>query len=740
MPHFYASLFPQVPSVARSRAGRTALAAAAAALAPFALAASAAAAENPAPPPLAAVSATTTAVVPAQAPRTLVAAGRREAFRAYVTSGPGAKAFQRIREDFDRDLLSAPFPEEPRTYGDPSPRRRTSERVDRWRAAQDVCGYVGGVTEAAALLWVATGEPRYLEKARDFLLRACEWSLDPSGWPSGAVRGATAITYNDEAHFRLWRKLPLAYDQIRDQLSAEEKARVLAHFRARGRASFAWIEEEGRISQVLRNSLRVEPSSHPIRFMPMTGLAALALWDDLPEDARAWWETTYRFYRDQFPTWGGDDGGWSEGAAYWRGTIEHAAFQDALLAIGDASAYATPFWRQHGHFPVYNVQPYPATGFGDFSNAGKFNLDPVVAEYLTHVARVTNDGALLTYAQLCDDSRPSPAERGLRGLDRIYPTATEFLVRNFIAADRPLPAPRSLGELPPDRFFRDIGWVSLHSALGQPADDIHVTFVSSPYGSFSHSHAQQNAFILNAYGQNLAIASGYREFHNSPHHNAWTRQTRSKNALLIDGEGQKPQSREATGEIIHFAVMPRATWTAGDATAAYRANPKLRYVERVRRDLVFIDRRYVVLCDTVDLAQPGRISFLLHAERPLTWDGAERTALIRAEGATLSARLIPEDGGTWEAQLSDRFTEPVDPKYIGQSVAGVVRSWGNQGHLQASPTTAARHHRLYTVLWPERGGTPSLAQARLEGATLVVQRPDGRTDRITFAENAVRVE
>jgi len=114
--------------------------------------------------------------------------------------------------------------------------------------------------------------------------------------------------------------------------------------------------------------------------------------------------------------------------------------------------------------------------------------------------------------------------------------------------------------------------------------------------------------------------------------------------------------------------------------------------------------------------------------------------LIRADGATLSARLIPEDGGTWEAQLSDRFTEPVDPKYIGQSVAGVVRSWGNQGHLQASPTTAARHHRLYTVLWPERGGTPSLAQARLEGATLVVQRPDGRTDRITFAEDAVRVE
>lgn len=680
------------------------------------------------------------AVVPARAPRTLVLAGRTEAFRAYVTSGAGAKAFRKIREDFDRDYLSAPFPEEPRTYGDPSPRRRTSERVDQWRAAQDVCGFVGGVTEAAALLWVATGDARYLEKAREFLLRACEWSLDPSGWPSGPVRGATAITYNDEAHFRLWRKLPLAYDQIRDHLSADERARVLAHLRARGRASFAWIEEEGRISTVLRNSLRVEPSSHPIRFMPMTGLAALALWDDLPDESRQWWATTYRFYRDQFPTWGGDDGGWSEGAAYWRGTIEHAAFQDALLAIGDPSAYATPFWKQHGYFPVYNVQPYPATGFGDFSNAGKFNLEPVVAEYLTHVARVTGDGMLLSYARLCDDPRPSPAERGLKNLDRLYPTAPEFLIRNFIAADRPLPTPGRLSELPPDRFFRDIGWVSLHSALGRPKDDIHLTFVSSPYGSFSHSHAQQNAFILNAYGQNLAIASGYREFHNSPHHNAWTRQTRSKNALLIDGEGQKAQSREATGEIVHFAVLPRATWAAGDATAAYRANPKLRYVQRVRRDLVFVDRRYVVLRDTVDLTQPGRISFLLHGERPLTWDAAERTALIRADGATLSARLVPADGGAWKAQLTDRFPEPIDPKYVGQSVAGTVRSWGNQGHLEASPHDAAKHHVLYTVLWPERSDTPARAQARLDGATLIVQRPDGRTDRITLTDETVRVE
>ncbi len=64
------------------------------------------------------------APIPAQAPRTLVPAGREEAFRAYVTRGDGAAAFARIKADFDRDWIDYPFPDEPLTYGDPSPSRR----------------------------------------------------------------------------------------------------------------------------------------------------------------------------------------------------------------------------------------------------------------------------------------------------------------------------------------------------------------------------------------------------------------------------------------------------------------------------------------------------------------------------------------------------------------------------------------------------------------------------------------
>lgn len=679
------------------------------------------------------------AIVPAAAPRTNILAGRAGAFRAYCTTGEGAKAFAKLKADLDAKYLALPFPAEPVTYGDPTPSKRTSDMADKWRGVQDTCGIISAVAEAATLCWIVTGEEKYLAKAKDFLLRSTTWHFAPD-WKSGPVPGATDIYYNDEAHFRLWRKMPLVYDQLRAQLTPAEKATVLAHFKERGNRSVAWIEHEGNISRITRNSIESDLSSHPVRFMPMTGLTALALWDDLPE-ARAWWAYAYKFYRDQFSPWGGDDGGWGEGNAYWRGTFEHAAFQDALLAIGDPSAYATPFWKNSPLFAVYNVQPYLHTTFGDASNAGRFNLEPAIADYMEHLARVQQNGFFRAYAELCTDRRIRPIDKGLDELGRNYPTAAEFLVRNFIASAKPLPPPRPLSELPPHRYFADVGWVSLHSALGRPDDDIHVTFKSSPYGSFSHSHADQNVFILNAYGEGLAINSAYREFHNSPHHRDWTRQTISKNALLIDGLGQKTQSKAATGKITRFETGERFVWTTGDATKAYQTLQPKGQVKLVTRDLVFIDQRYLVLRDHIELSKPGKLSWLLHAEYHLAWDGATNRAFIRGEKAALTAQLFAPDV-VWRGSVTDQFPVPVDPKYAKGEVTGsyLTGKWHNQQHLTLESSGSATNYTVWTVLWPERNGAAPVAlKAEWQSGAFVITRPDGQTDTLTLTHDSINL-
>jgi hypothetical protein len=702
----------------------------------------------PAPSALAAPDPAT--IVPATAPRTNILAGRADAFRAYVTTGEGAKAFALLKRDLDRDYLAPaapkrPFtvPAEPITYGDPSPSKRDSAKADKWRAVQDLCGRVSAIAEAAALCWLVTGEDRYLAAARDILLATSAWHFAPD-WKSGDVVGATDIYYNDEAHFRLWRKLPLVYDQIRSRLSPADRATILAHFKIRGERSAAWIEKEGNISKVSRNSIAADISSHPVRFMPMTGLTALALWDDLPAQARAWWNYSYTFYRDQFSPWGGDDGGWAEGNAYWRGTFEHAAFQDALLALGDPLAYASPFWKNSPLFAIYNVQPYLHTTFGDVSNAGRFNLEPVIADYMEHLARVQKNGVLLAYAALCTDTRTRPVDKGLDDLGRNYPTSAEFLVRNFIASALPLPAPVPLSTLPKNRYFTDVGWVSLHSALGQPTDDIHVTFKSSPYGSFSHSHADQNAFILNAYGEGLAINSAYREFHNSPHHAQWTRHTISKNALLLDGLGQKAQSKASTGKITRYEEKPRTVWTTGDATKAYSTlQPKDR-VKRVTRDLVFIDSRYVVLRDRVVLTTPAKLSWLLHAEHTLAWHAPTSTATIVGpqKKSSLTTQLLAANL-TWRATQTNQFPVPVDPKYASGAITGSYLSgkWTPQQHLTLESNESAAEFTLYSVLWPERGATPAKLAATLAADdTLTIPRPDGKTDRVQVTDTSLTLK
>ena len=663
----------------------------------------------------------------------MVLAGRQSGFRAYCTTGAGAKAFAKIKADFDRDYLSFAFPGEPITYGDPEPQNRDSDKADKWRAVQDTCGRISGIAEAATIIWIVTDEERYFNKAKEFLLKSCAWHFAPD-WKSGAVVGATDIYYNDEANFRLWRKLPLVYDQLRAKLTPEEKKTILAAFKERGDRSVAWIKA-AKVEKLKRNSLEVNPSSHPVRFMSMVGLTGLALWDDLPE-AREWWQFAYDFYRNQFPPWGGDDGGWAEGNAYWRGTFEHAAFQDTLLAIGDPIAYSSPFWKNSPFFAIYNVQPYMHTIFGDTSNAGHFDLEPSIADYMEHLARVQQNGYLRAYAELCTDTRPRPTDKGLGVLDRVYPTACEFLIRNFIASGKPLPPAKALSDLPADRYFRDVGWVSLHSALGRPDNDIQITFKSSPYGSFSHSHADQNTFILNAYGEGLAINSAYREFHGSPHHKEWTRQTRSKNDLLIDGLGQKAQDKKSTGKITRFETSPRYVWTTGDATVAYRTlNDN---VQRVTRDLVFIDQRYVVLRDRVDLAMPGKLSWLLHAEKNLSW--SNNTATIRGDKATLTAQLLAP-GVTWRGNVTNKFPVPVDPKYV-EGEAGdsyVTGKWVDQEHLTVESAEPAKDFTVFAVLWPERSGLKPVKAALNEGK-LHITRPDGKTDIITLTDTSLELK
>ena len=115
----------------------------------------------------------------------------------------------------------------------------------------------------------------------------------------------------------------------------------------------------------------------------------------------------------------------------------------------------------------------------------------------------------------------------------------------------------------------DIGWVAVHSALRDADNDVWVLFKSSRFGSFSHSHADQNTFQLYAYGRALAIDSGYYPSYGTPHDNLWTRQTQAHNGILVNGRGQPAHMWEASGQVESFERHGIITLIRGQAGGAY---------------------------------------------------------------------------------------------------------------------------------------------------------------------------
>ena len=384
------------------------------------------------------------------------------------------------------------------------------------------------------------------------------------------------------------------------------------------------------------------------------------------------------------------------------------------------------------------------TTYGDASNAGHFNLEPVVADYLRHLGRVQQNGYLLSYADLCDpnDPRELPSLMGLGSLSRTYPTAGEFLIRNFIGSQLPETKPKPLSELPPYRFFDDVGWVSFHSALGDPGNDIHLTFKSSQYGSYSHSHPDQNSFIMNAFGEGLAINSANREFHRSPHHKEWTWQTKSKNAVLIDGQGQEQQDKTATGKITRFEVGDRFAWATGDALVAYQTMQPAGRLQRVTRDFIFIDQRYVVVRDRVVVKDPATLSWLLHGEFSNSWNNLTQQSQIDGEHASLTTKIVAPNIN-WFASITDEYPVPIDPRYrSGETYAWVTAEWRDHVTLNLSSREKGTDFTVYAVLWPEPklGGARNLDAALNEQGQLVVTRPDGAQDKITLTDESLVIE
>jgi hypothetical protein len=238
--------------------------------------------------------------------------------------------------------------------------------------------------------------------------------------------------------------------------------------------------------------------------------------------------------------------------------------------------------------------------------------------------------------------------------------------------------------------FRGIGWCAMHSDFANFDEDVFVLFKSSPYGSVSHQHADQNAFHVAVGGTALAIPSGYYgPYYGSDHHAEWTRATKGQNAILVDGRGQIIRDHRANGSIVGFEHKKQISYVCGDATPAYMGR-----LETWVRHLFFIRPGLIVIVDDVKAPQASTFQWLLHAIEEMALDEEAQSLLVAHNGAQMTVQLFSTCGQPLHFSQTDQFDTP----YAAGQPPEYEDTRPDQYHFTANTPEEATEARFVAVM------------------------------------------
>lgn len=590
-----------------------------------------------------------------------------------LAQGREKDAFAKLKKAADFIIKSGPTPE-PEHKGSARD-KNNPELIKYWWPNRVQAEKACEEAETLAFVYLLTGDKTYGEAARRWVLHLASW--DP--------KGNTNFSLNCEAGKPMLFRPARAYDWAWDMFTPDERAKIQGAMRER--LLDAW--NSGEVQKGVGH-LQKPFNSHGNRTWHKIGEAAIAFLDEIPE-APQWLDYAVNKFYSCYPVWSDDDGGWHEGVSYWSGYQNKVVWwlqvaQSALAIDG----LKKPFFAQVGDYPLYISPPNsPNSGFGDLS--ARPVSAPAFLEYHLRARSVSGDGGNAGYWAWWAQAKQMPANPGVLG----------FLYRANLP---PLPSPKPPTDIPQSKIFHGIGIASLHTTLADSRDDVHFLMKASPMGSQSHGHNPQNSFQLNAYGEALLVANGYRDLHGSKFHYQFVHTTRAQNAVLVDGQGQIPHSRDATGTIVREELTAQYDYIVGDATPAYG-----RRLERALRHAVLVKGAvpFIVLYDDLAAPQPATFQFMLHGLAAFTLDeAAARLTITQPAASAQIVYLSP-------APLAFKQTDGFEPK--------PSREFPNHWHVEAGTKEKRKELGVVTVILPYRTGqVPAWTANRKDEADGVV--------------------
>jgi heparinase II/III-like protein/uncharacterized protein DUF4962/Big-like domain-containing protein len=485
----------------------------------------------------------------------------------------------------------------------------------------------------AAFAWVATNREEYRADALRRALNLAAWN----------PYGVTSYPNVDEAARAVAWTLTLAYDWMHARLDVNQRSQLIAAILARASDMYAdLIGSRARVA--------IHPyDSHGNHTLTHLSVIAVLLAGDVPE-AQSGLRDTLPLALSWISPWGGEDGGFGNGTAYSQWTTgDHMLPWYILRWVLNIDVAQKAWVRNHASYFAHFLPP--GTPVGAFGDGAELDLRENWASFGRGYSLFA----------------PSP-------LGRWYASQVpggDLTRLELLLAPPDVPGPAPYPEGTPDgALLPSIGWAAMHSSLADPAR-VSVYFKSSSYGSYNHSHADQNSFVVNAGGRALAIDSGHFDDYDTPHWRQWYKQTRAHNAITYDGgQGQtvlEESGRLGPGVVTGYLQLPDYDIVSGDATQAYGG-----VLKEARRSLVYLRPNLAIVYDRLASDVPRRWEWNIHALNAMTVHSGQRIS-IHNDAQSLCVDMLASPAVQF-AQ-TDLFT--ADP------LNGKPRQWhGNFGSVE----------------------------------------------------------
>jgi hypothetical protein len=562
-------------------------------------------------------------------------------------SFPGKEGFGQLRKALRQGDRKPIFRNVLKTVGtkfingelDPEPPTATFEVEDYYERIR-VAKFIAKVVNKATVQLGTTIYSYHLTRDEEMMKEAWRRALVLSSWDPDH---STGVRSSDLSNLRIALALALVYDLTHKHMDKDTKAELKRMIEYRTQAAFDQYVVNP------KRALELKPyNSHGFRQAGAVTAIATLMARDTPR-AQNWFFRTYPIYLAVNNPWGGEDGGFGNGVNYgiWD-AVNNMHYWDVIKNAIDVDPTQMGWPKQAGVFFSYLVPPgTPNSSFGD----GGENDFPDVWALVAMMYRQRIDTPISRrFASQWDPQRP---EFYLH----LYGPLYEEPKRPFNQAEHV--------ELPDTAIFPSIGWVVMHSELDDP-ERYSIIFKSSPYGSFSHSHADQNSFIINGRQESLAVDSGYYDTWKSKHHIAWTMQTKAHNAITFDGgQGQPHQNRSAQGKITNFARCGDYDMTSGDATKAYQGA-----LSKAKRTITYVRPDLALIYDDLASEEARTWEWNLHAWEEIKDHNKGRFKIRKGKGQVCFKVLSAPD---YDVSQTNVYPEDPDPFF--------VPDWTNQWHM-----------------------------------------------------------